>query len=79
MSRPLAVGLAVLALAACASPRWTYDRRNATPAQLDHDLEVCRREGFRAQRFALLPSDRYDWAVVNRCMERKGYEVGPGE
>ena len=75
---PIALA-AALALAACATPRWSYERRTATPAQADHDLEVCRREGFRPQRFAVWPSDRYDWEVVNRCMERKGYRVRPVE
>jgi hypothetical protein len=73
--RVLAAALLVLALAGCAAPRYVYERRSATPAQLDHDLEVCRREGFRPSRLAVWPSNRYDWDVVNRCMERKGYRV----
>jgi hypothetical protein len=71
----LAVAAVVLLLAGCAAPRYVYERRNATPAQTDHDLEVCRREGFRPSRFAVWPSNRYDWDVVNRCMERRGYRV----
>ena len=71
----LVVGAVVLLLAGCAAPRYVYERRNATPAQTDHDLEVCRREGFRPSRFAVWPSNRYDWDVVNRCMERRGYRV----
>jgi hypothetical protein len=78
--KPALIALAVaLALGACAPPRWSYERRTATPAQVDHDLEICRREGFRPQRFAVYPSDRFDWEVVNRCMERKGYQVRPAE
>lgn len=76
-----AVGAIVLALmlAGCAAPRYDYERRNATPAQMDRDLESCRREGFRASRFAIWPSNRYDWGAVNRCMERKGYAVRRAE
>ena len=73
------VVLLLLAAAGCAAPRYVYERRSATPAQLDRDLEACRREGFRPSRFAVWPSNRYDWDVVNRCMERKGYQVRPAE
>ncbi len=78
MRRALIIGL-VLALAGCAAPSYLYERRHATPAQLDHDLEACRRQGFRPHRFAVWPSNRYDWDVVNRCMERKGYSVRPAD
>ncbi|HEY3098418.1 MAG TPA: hypothetical protein VGL14_05880 [Methylomirabilota bacterium] len=78
MRRRLAV-VVVLVLAGCAAPRYIYEKRSATPAQLDRDLETCKREGFRASRFAVWPSNRYDWDVVNRCMERKGYRVQPPE
>jgi hypothetical protein len=40
---------------------------------------MCRREGFRPSKFAVWPSNRYDWDVVNRCMERRGYRVQPAE
>jgi hypothetical protein len=70
----------VLILAGCAQqPRWTYDKRGATPAQLDRDLEQCRRDAFRPHRFALRVSDRYDLELVNRCMTRRGYMVRPVE
>ena len=78
MRRALAAVL-LLALAGCAAPRYVYERRSVTPAQLDRDLEVCRREGFRPSRFAVWPSNRYDWDVVNRCMERRGYQVRPAD
>ena len=74
----LAAALVVLAVAGCAAPRYVYERR-VTPAQLDHDLQICRREGFRPSRFAVWPSNRYDWDVVNRCMERRGYQVRPAD
>lgn len=78
MNRVIVAAL-VLFLAGCAAPHYLYERRSATPAQTDHDLEACRREGFRPSKFAVWPSNRYDWAVVNRCMERKGYQVRPAE
>jgi hypothetical protein len=66
-------------LAGCAAPHYIYERRSATPAQLERDLESCQRQGFRPQRFALIRAHRYDWDVVNRCMERKGYGVRPAD
>lgn len=69
--------LVVLALAACAAPTFTYDKRGTTPAQLDRDLGQCKREAFRPSRFAVWPSGRYDIDALNRCMERKGYSVRP--
>ena len=77
--RRVLVAAAVLAVAGCAASRYIYERRNATPAQIDHDLEACKRKGFRPSRFAVWPSNRYDWDVVNRCMERIGYRVRPAE
>jgi hypothetical protein len=70
--------LAALTLAACAAPTFTYERRGGTPAQLDRDVEACKREAFRPSRFSLWQSGRYDVDVLNRCMERKGYSVRPG-
>jgi len=69
----------VLVIAGCAPPKYVYERRRATPAQTEHDLQICRRESFRPDRFALWPSNRYDWDAVNRCMGRKGYSVRPDE
>jgi hypothetical protein len=69
--------LAVLALAACAAPKFTYERRNATPAQLDHDLGQCKKEAFRPSRFAIWQSGRYDVEALNACMTRKGYAIRP--
>jgi hypothetical protein len=46
-----------------------------TPAHLEQDLGKCRKEAFRPQRFAIFSSDRYDYDVLNRCMERRGYQV----
>lgn len=76
---PRAAGLilAALTLAACAAPRYTYERPRATPAALARDLEQCKREAFRPSRFAIWQSGRYDVEVLNRCMHRKGYSVRP--
>ena len=65
----------MLAFAACAGPTFNYEKRGATPAQLDRDRAQCKKEAFRPSRFALWPSDRYDVPALNRCMERKGYAV----
>jgi hypothetical protein len=78
VSRVIVAAL-VLLQAGCAAPHYLYEKRSATPAQTDHDLEACRREGFRPSKFAVWPSNRYDWDVVNRCMERRGYRVQPPE
>ena len=65
--------LGVTLLAGCASERWIYERPGLTPAKLDQDLEVCRREAHRPYWFAVWRSDRVDRDVLNRCMDRKGY------
>ena len=65
----------VLVLGACAGPTFTYDKRGATPAQLDRDLAQCKKQAFRPSRFSIWPSGRYDPEVLNRCMERRGYAV----
>jgi hypothetical protein len=64
-----------VALSACAGPTFTYEKRGATPAQLDRDLAQCKKQAFRPSRFSIWPSGRYDAAVLNRCMERRGYVV----
>jgi hypothetical protein len=66
---------AALVLGACAEPTFTYDKRGATPAQLDRDLAQCQKQAFRPSRFSIWPSGRYDAEVLNRCMERRGYIV----
>ena len=66
------VGAAGL-LAGCAGPEWVYERPGTTPAKLDHDMAVCRKEAPDHQTVALPGSARTDRAAFNRCMERKGY------
>ena len=78
MRRAAIIGL-VLVIAGCAAPKYVYEKRRATPAQTDHDLQTCRRQSFRPDWFAIWPSNRYDWDAVNRCMEHKGYTVQQAE
>jgi hypothetical protein len=79
MSRHAGLILLALVLAACAAPTFGYDKRGATPAQVDRDRSQCKKEAFRPSRFALWRSGRYDTDALNRCMERKGYAVRPEE
>ena len=62
-------------LAACSSTQWIYDKRDLTPAKLDHDMAECRKEAHDPQVIALPGNPRVDRALFNRCMERKGYTV----
>jgi len=66
---PLALGL----LGGCAAEQWSYHKPGLTPARLDQDLEVCRRQARRPQWFAVTREARLDQEVINQCMERKGY------
>ena len=65
--------LALCLLAGCATEEWSFTRAGATPAQLDQDLEGCRRQAQRPYTWALTRQGRVDPDVLNRCMERKGY------
>jgi hypothetical protein len=69
------LGVGLCLLAGCASEQWTYSRPGLTPARLDVDLDVCRRQAHRPQWFALTRSGRVDQDALNQCMERKGYTV----
>jgi hypothetical protein len=73
MTRRVLGVLCLVLLAGCATEHWTYSRPGLTPARLDQDLEMCRREAHRPYWFALWRSDRVDRDVFNRCMTRKGY------
>jgi len=65
----------VLLVAGCASGEWVYNKPNATAAQVDHDLSLCRRESTRNTAIAITSAQRIDRDAFNRCMERKGYTV----
>jgi hypothetical protein len=62
-------------LGGCADKEWVYEKRGVTPARLDHDMALCRKEAHDPQTVALPGSPRIDRTVFNRCMERKGYSV----
>ena len=72
--RTTALAVVLLTLvSACASEHWVYEKANVTPARLDQDLVACRKEAKTPTRLVLFQSDRVDQAVLNRCMQRRGY------
>lgn len=73
--RAAALVCAVTLLAGCATKQWIYDKPGVTPAKLDHDMAVCRKESNDPQIVALPGTPRSDRTIFNRCMERKGYSV----
>lgn len=66
---------AVTLLAACATKQWVYEKPGMTPAKLDHDMMLCRKEAADPQVVTLPGSPRVDRTLFNRCMARKGYAV----
>ena len=64
---------ASLLLTGCASEKWIYDKPGVTPAKLDHDMAVCKKEAPDPRSVVPPGSERVDRALFNRCMERKGY------
>jgi len=60
-------------LAGCATEEWIYEKPGMTPAKLDHDIAVCRKEAPDPRSVVAPGSERVDRALFNRCMERKGY------
>jgi hypothetical protein len=64
---------ASLFLTGCASETWIYEKPGMTPARLDHDMAVCRKEAPDPRSVVPPGSERVDRALFNRCMERKGY------
>jgi hypothetical protein len=66
------LGVGVL-LASCASEHWIYDKPGMTPAKLDHDMAVCKKEAPDPRSVVPPGSERMDRALFNRCMQRKGY------
>jgi hypothetical protein len=79
MLRWTLLAVTLVTVGCTSATQWAYDKRGATPAQVDRDLVRCQKEAFRPQRFAIFTSGRYDYDVLNRCMERRGYEVRPVE
>ena len=64
---------ASLFLTGCASETWIYEKPGMTPARLDHDMAVCKKEAPDPRSVVPPGSERIDRALFNRCMERKGY------
>jgi hypothetical protein len=75
MRRAATLVCAAALLAGCATKQWVYDKPGMTPAKLDHDMAVCRKESNDPQIVALPGNPRSDRTIFNRCMERKGYTV----
>ena len=71
--RAVALLSAASLLAGCATEEWIYEKPGMTPAKLDHDIAVCRREAPDPRSVVAPGSERVDRALFNRCMERKGY------
>ena len=78
----LALACVVLGGGACSAARtiydptrWVYEKKDATPARLDHDMTACRRESIDRNKFALTAAQRVDRESFNRCMARHGYTV----
>jgi len=62
-------------LGGCAEKKWVYEKQSATPAKLDRDMALCRKEAHDPQTVAPPGSPRMNRVVFNRCMESKGYTV----
>ncbi len=75
MRRAATLVCAASLLVGCATKQWVYDKPGLTPAKLDHDMAVCRKEANDPGIVALPGNPRSDRAIFNRCMERKGYTV----
>ena len=71
--RAVALLYAASLLAGCATEDWIYEKPGMTPAKLDHDIAVCRKEAPDRRSVVAPGSERVDRALFNRCMERKGY------
>ena len=71
--RAVALLYAAGLLAGCATEEWIYEKPGMTPAKLDHDIAVCRKEAPDPRSVVAPGAERVDRALFNRCMERKGY------
>lgn len=71
--RATALVAAASLLAGCATQEWIYEKPGVTPAKLEHDKAVCRKQSPDPRSVVLPGSERVDRTLFNRCMERKGY------
>jgi hypothetical protein len=72
--RTLAV-LVAAALAACQGGQWSYDRPRTTPAQLDRDMNECRKRAVPRGPLSYPALTGMDRDAFNACMEGRGYTV----
>jgi hypothetical protein len=71
--RTASLVFAVSLLTGCATEEWIYEKPGMTPAKLDHDKAICRKEAPDPRAVVLPGSERVNRTLFNRCMERKGY------
>ncbi len=70
------VGMACPLFFGCAARQeWIYERRSATPAQLDHDMTTCRRMAPSHSVLKIFMEEKVDRGLFNQCMEKRGYTV----
>ena len=75
MTRRAATLVCAVALVGCSTTQWVYEKPGMTPARLDHDMALCRKESHDPQTVTLPGTPRVDRTVFNKCMERRGYTV----
>ena len=64
MRRAATLVCAATLLAGCSTKQWVYDKPGVTPAKLDHDMALCRKESNDPQIVALPGSPRSDRAIL---------------
>lgn len=67
--------VALLFVVACAREQWVYEKSKTTAVRMEEDMAACRKESLSPYKIVIVPSDRIDRDVFNRCMERRGYTV----
>lgn len=75
MTRRAATLVCAVALVGCSTTQWVYEKPGTTPAKLDHDMALCRREANDPRTISLPGTPRVDRTLFNKCMERRGYTV----
>lgn len=67
--------VAVVMAVGCAREQWVYEKSKTTAVRMEEDMAACRKESLSPYKIVIVPSDRIDRDVFNRCMERRGYTV----